>query len=167
MSADSPVNIGVVGVGYWGKNYVRLCGQHSHTKLLGMCDMHPPTLEKAIARFPDVPSFSSLDDLLAIPDLEAVVVVVPARTSHQINHQTHQNSTNKHTHTHKATHKAMACLELLVLLRKQRGELALEVLLHDVLAEVGTDVLGNVLLPYPADGGKMGRRGWESGEEGG
>ena len=76
----NPVSIGVVGVGYWGKNYVRLTGQHAKTNLVGMCDMHPPTLAKAVERFPDVPAFSSVDELLAVPELEAVVIVVPART---------------------------------------------------------------------------------------
>ncbi|KNC53599.1 oxidoreductase domain-containing protein [Thecamonas trahens ATCC 50062] len=83
----NPVSIGVVGVGYWGKNYVRLTGQHAKTNLVGMCDMHPPTLAKAVERFPDVPAFSSVDELLAVPELEAVVIVVPARFHHAVGMQ--------------------------------------------------------------------------------
>ncbi|KNC46113.1 oxidoreductase domain-containing protein [Thecamonas trahens ATCC 50062] len=87
MAAENPVNIAVVGVGYWGKNYVRLTSENPLTNLVGMCDMHPPTLEKAKARFPGVPAFSSVDDLLAVPELEAVVIVVPAKYHHGVGMQ--------------------------------------------------------------------------------
>ena len=80
MADDKPVKIGVVGLGYWGKNYLRLTNENSLTELVGMCDLYPPTLERAKKWYPEIPPFSSVEELLAVDGLEAVVVVVPAST---------------------------------------------------------------------------------------
>eukprot|EP00300_Choanocystis_sp_HF-7_P028065 c33428_g1_i1.p1 GENE.c33428_g1_i1~~c33428_g1_i1.p1 ORF type:complete len:357 (-),score=74.63 c33428_g1_i1:22-972(-) len=46
--------------------------------LVGLCDMHPPTLAKAVASYPSVPAFSSVESLLSTATLDAVIIVVPA-----------------------------------------------------------------------------------------
>lgn len=76
--ADAKLNVGVIGVGYWGKNLLRLAKESAWTRLVGLCDMHPPTLAKAAANNPGLPACASVAELLEIPELEAVIIVVPA-----------------------------------------------------------------------------------------
>ena len=82
MSADplaggappAPVSVGVVGLGYWGPNLARNFNGLPGCELRWLCDASEAARERVAASFTRARITSDLDDLLADPDLDAVVV---------------------------------------------------------------------------------------------
>jgi len=70
-------NVAVVGCGYWGKNLVRNFSQLGRLRVI--CDSSYETLEELKDKF-DVEGVSDFEKVLAIPDVQAVVVATPAPT---------------------------------------------------------------------------------------
>ena len=48
------LRVGVIGCGYWGKNYVRVLEELPETKLMGIADKVPSNLEAITRKFPFV-----------------------------------------------------------------------------------------------------------------
>ncbi len=78
MSA-SPLGIGVLGAGYWGPNLIRNVAACPEARLAAVCDARPEALEKQRAQYPDARFYSRLEEMLADPGVEAVLVATPAR----------------------------------------------------------------------------------------
>ena len=66
--------IGVVGLGYWGPNLARNFDRLPGAELSWICDQSEAALERWAPSFPGARSAADLDELLADPDLDAVVV---------------------------------------------------------------------------------------------
>jgi predicted dehydrogenase len=75
-----PVRIGVVGLGYWGKNLLRNFAQLPEADLRWACDADAGTRAVWEAQHPGVRFTAAVDDLLADPELEAVVLATPVPT---------------------------------------------------------------------------------------
>jgi UDP-2-acetamido-3-amino-2,3-dideoxy-glucuronate N-acetyltransferase len=73
--------IGLVGLGYWGKNLLRnLCElQVLHTA----CDSDASILEERKAGFPDVRYSSSFDEIMRTPEIRAVAIATPVATHYE------------------------------------------------------------------------------------
>jgi predicted dehydrogenase len=74
---ESPLRIGVVGLGYWGPNLARNFAAIPGCELAWCCDPWPPARERAAARFPEARLTDELAELLADPSLDAIVVATP------------------------------------------------------------------------------------------
>lgn len=72
--------MGVVGLGYWGPNLARNFAALPQAELTWICDGSEDQLAQVASRFPGVRTTSSLDELLADPDLDAVAVATPVPT---------------------------------------------------------------------------------------
>ena len=70
--------IGVIGAGYWGVNLVRVF--HELGVLHRVCDFSTKRLEDLAAKYRDVRMDACCDDLLADPQIDAVVIATPAET---------------------------------------------------------------------------------------
>jgi predicted dehydrogenase len=81
-AADDRVRVGVVGLGYWGPNLVRVLNEAATAEAAWMCDLRPEVLESLGRRFPSVRRTQDLDEMLADPTVEAVAVVTPVSTHH-------------------------------------------------------------------------------------
>jgi predicted dehydrogenase len=68
------VSVGVVGLGYWGPNLARNFGALGDCELRWCCDVSPMARERWSRVFPFARFTSELDELLADPGLEAVVI---------------------------------------------------------------------------------------------
>ena len=77
--ADS-VSVGVVGLNYWGPNLARNFDRLSRARLTWCCDLDEATLERNRSGFSGARFTTDIDDLLADPDLDAVVVATPVPT---------------------------------------------------------------------------------------
>ena len=75
-----PVTTGVIGLGYWGPNLARNFDRLPQSELTWLCDGSEEALARAAAAFPEARTSTDLDDLLADPDLDAVVVATPVPT---------------------------------------------------------------------------------------
>lgn len=78
------LNIGIVGVGYWGPNFARIITELQDANLTWCCDINKDTLEKFKNKFPAAKVTTKLNDLLKDDDLDAVIVVTPAQKHYKI-----------------------------------------------------------------------------------
>jgi predicted dehydrogenase len=79
MTAD-PVRIGVAGLGYWGPNLARNFAALPGCELTWCCDASEASRTRMAGMFPGVQLASSLQPLLADPELDAVVLATPVPT---------------------------------------------------------------------------------------
>ncbi|MDQ3671860.1 MAG: Gfo/Idh/MocA family oxidoreductase [Actinomycetota bacterium] len=78
------LRVGVIGLGHWGPNLVRNFADNPRSEIAWLCDKDHRALSTAAARYPAARATFELDDLLADPDLDAVVVATPISTHHAI-----------------------------------------------------------------------------------
>jgi predicted dehydrogenase len=78
--SESPLRIGVAGLGYWGPNLARNFAAIDGCELAWVCDASPAARERATARFPGVRVAEEIDTLLADPELDAVALATPVPT---------------------------------------------------------------------------------------
>ncbi len=83
MNPES-VQIGVVGLGYWGPNLARNFDALPGAKLSWCCDGEPAARERFKTVFRGAQFTDRLDDLLADPSLDAVVVATPVPTHSEL-----------------------------------------------------------------------------------
>jgi predicted dehydrogenase len=69
-----PVQVGVVGLGYWGPNLARNFDRLPGAQLRWICDGSEEARERWTPQFPDARASADLDELLADPELDAVAV---------------------------------------------------------------------------------------------
>jgi predicted dehydrogenase len=80
----APLNVAVVGYGYWGPNLVRNLVERPEFNLVALCERSEERGLAFQAKVPGVPVFADLDELLADDDLDAVVVATPPHSHHPI-----------------------------------------------------------------------------------
>jgi predicted dehydrogenase len=76
------VNVGVVGLGYWGPNLARNFDELG--ALTWLCDMDDARREAFAARYPDARATGDLEEMLADDKLDAVVVATPVPTHYDL-----------------------------------------------------------------------------------
>jgi predicted dehydrogenase len=74
------LRVAVVGAGYWGPNLVRNFRGSPDWDLVAVCDLDEARARRVIGDRSTVDVESSLEALLARPDIDAVAVATPART---------------------------------------------------------------------------------------
>ncbi len=79
--------VAVVGLGYWGPNWIRNLNQLQRAERLVACDLDRERRERIGNMFPGVELSSSLDDVIEDPDIEGVVVATPVGTHYPIARQ--------------------------------------------------------------------------------
>jgi predicted dehydrogenase len=79
MTADT-LSVGVVGLGYWGPNLARNFAAIPGCELAYLCDADAAGRERAARMFPAARATPDLDELLADPSLDAVVLATPVAT---------------------------------------------------------------------------------------
>src|SRR6185295_10855934 len=80
--SGQPLQIGIVGAGYWGKNLLRTFGKLTTARVAEICDLDPKLLEAAKKDHPAARTGSDLDAMLARTDLDAIVVATPPSRHH-------------------------------------------------------------------------------------
>jgi predicted dehydrogenase len=75
-----PVNVGVVGMNYWGPNLARNFDRLEGCRLAWVCDRDEAVLDRHRSAYPGSTFTTDLDDLLRDDDLDAVVVATPVPT---------------------------------------------------------------------------------------
>jgi predicted dehydrogenase len=76
--AEGVTRIAVVGLGYWGPNLARNFDQLAD--LAWICDVDPKARDTFAARYPQARVAADVEEVLADPELEAVVVATPVPT---------------------------------------------------------------------------------------
>jgi predicted dehydrogenase len=81
---EDPVRVGVVGLGYWGPNLVRVLHESPLGEAAWMCDLRPEALDSLGQRFPSVRQTQDVEEMLDDDSLDAVAVVTPVSTHHEL-----------------------------------------------------------------------------------
>lgn len=76
MTDSSPPSVAVVGAGYWGKNLVRNFAQLRALRTI--CDAGEAALQAQALLYPGVHTTTRLEEVLADPQIDAVVLATPA-----------------------------------------------------------------------------------------
>ena len=72
-----PVSIGIVGLGYWGPNWLRNFAALEGATLAYGCDMNKDRVKKYARQYPATVFTETFTDLLADPALDAIVIATP------------------------------------------------------------------------------------------
>ena len=74
-----PINVGVVGLGYWGPNLVRNFRSLPDCCLKVMCDLNGERLAHLKTLYPEVEGEKSFEKLIARSDIDAIVIATAVR----------------------------------------------------------------------------------------
>jgi predicted dehydrogenase len=77
------VDVGVIGLGYWGPKLVRNLNDAPNTRLAWIADLDSSRLDRTQTQFPGIRATTDYRQLLA-SDVEAVIVATPIQTHYQI-----------------------------------------------------------------------------------
>lgn len=77
--------IGLVGLGYWGKNILR--NLHELGVLHTACDTNPVIISEHRERFPDINYTTAFEEILQDSDIKAAVIATPASTHYRLTKQ--------------------------------------------------------------------------------
>src|SRR5882724_12573700 len=72
--------LAVIGAGYWGPNLVRTAQLTDGVRLNYLCDLDINRAKQVLGEYSTVRATSSLDEVLADPDVAAVAIATPAAT---------------------------------------------------------------------------------------
>jgi len=72
------INLGMVGLGYWGPNLLRNFTQLDGCRMKTCCDLEKDTLKRLKVQYPDIETTSDYESLLNDAEIQAVVLAVSA-----------------------------------------------------------------------------------------
>jgi predicted dehydrogenase len=75
-----PVNVAIIGHGYWGPNLLRNYAELPGAAVRWVCDRRPEALQKAHMRYPAISVTTDLDVVLGDREVDAVVIATPIST---------------------------------------------------------------------------------------
>ena len=74
-----PLNVGVVGCGYWGPNLVRNFRQIQNCSVKAVCDLDPARLSKMGTLYPDVEGLTDYQQMLGDSALDVIIIATPVK----------------------------------------------------------------------------------------
>jgi predicted dehydrogenase len=78
------VKVAIVGVGYWGPNFVRIMDELAEAELVAVCDSDRKKYERLAGLYPHVRFTDDLDGLVADKDIDAFVVATGSDSHYKI-----------------------------------------------------------------------------------
>jgi predicted dehydrogenase len=116
---DGPVQVGVVGLGYWGPNLARNFDRLPETALRWICDGSDASRARWAPHFPNTKVSADLDELLADPELDAVVIATPVPTHAALARRVMEGG--KHCFVEKPVAQSVADAEAVAAAAKETG----------------------------------------------
>ena len=111
--------IGVIGLGYWGPNLLRVLADLPDVEVSWICDRDSKCLQRFTRRYPSVRSTTSPQDLFDDPALDAVCIATPVFTHVDLCRRALQ--AGKHTFVEKPMATTVADADELLALAADRG----------------------------------------------
>lgn len=77
------LKVGVIGLGYWGPNFVRNCIRYGQTEVVWICDLSKEAVNQTCKSYPYLKSTQNYQDLLKDTSLDLIIITTPPN-SHYI-----------------------------------------------------------------------------------
>ena len=77
------VRLGIVGLGYWAKNYIRILSEKNDAVIAAICDCDPAKLRAWSDRLPYAQAYSVPQELFC-SNLDGVIITTPASTHYSL-----------------------------------------------------------------------------------
>ena len=84
MNTEQTIRVGVIGCGHWGPNHIRNFSTLAGSSVAACADTNAERLRAMKRLFPALATMSDYRQLLAAPNVDAVVVATPTATHHAI-----------------------------------------------------------------------------------
>jgi predicted dehydrogenase len=78
------INLGIIGCGYWGPNFVRNFSQMTGVQISGICDMNLDKLAHMKQMYRNIRTYRDYQSLFKNNKLDAVIISTPASTHYSI-----------------------------------------------------------------------------------
>lgn len=114
------IQIGIIGLGYWGPNLIRNFSSIVGCKVHAIADQQDQKLEKFRKLYPSVHTFQNADDLIMNSEIDAVVIATPVFSHFSLAKLALEN--NKHVLIEKPMTASVAEAEILIELAKKKGK---------------------------------------------
>jgi predicted dehydrogenase len=81
---DPPINLAVVGYGYWGPNIVRNVMERRELRLWGLCELNQDRVARFTTRYPGFRTCARFEEVLGDPGIDAVSIATPPSTHYPL-----------------------------------------------------------------------------------
>lgn len=78
------LRIGVIGLGYWGPNLVRVLSGLTNCTVTALCDLNPQRLQEFCDKFPTAFGTHDVSKVLTRDAVDAVVIATPTKTHYKL-----------------------------------------------------------------------------------
>ncbi|MGH2894105.1 MAG: Gfo/Idh/MocA family protein [Solirubrobacteraceae bacterium] len=116
-----PLSVGIVGLGYWGPNLARNFAATPGVEVTYLCDADAAARERVSRTLPVARATAELNDLLAAPELDAIVLATPVPTHAEL--AVRVLGAGKHCFVEKPLAKSAADAERAVAAAQRAGRL--------------------------------------------
>ncbi len=113
------VNVGLIGLGYWGPNLLRVLADMEDVAVRRLCDLDEGRLQRFCRRHPDTAVTTDYREVLEDPTIDAVLVATPAQSHFAIASASLQ--AGKHTFVEKPLASSTTEADALVALADRTG----------------------------------------------
>jgi len=115
----APINIAVIGCGYWGPNLIRNFNFIPDCEMKVCCDINIERLKRMKQLYPDIEITTNYKEIIAAADIDAIAIATPVRTHTEIAKKC--LSANKHILVEKPiTTSVVTCKELIKLAEERK-----------------------------------------------
>src|SRR5215208_4443244 len=84
LGQGKPLSVGVVGLGYWGPNLLRVLADREDVRVDWICDVRRERLDRYARRYPSASATTSFERLLDDAELAAVLIATPVFTHFEL-----------------------------------------------------------------------------------
>jgi predicted dehydrogenase len=84
VTSDRRTRVGIVGLGYWGPNLLRVLAEQPDVEIAWICDMDSDRLAQYRRRYPGARATTHYSRLLNDPDLDAIAIATPVHTHYDL-----------------------------------------------------------------------------------
>ena len=116
--SQGETTVGIVGMGYWGPNLLRVLGEMVDVRVKWICDLDESRLQRYARRHPSVATTSDVDHLFNDPEVDAVFLATPVFTHFDL--ASRSLEAGKHTFVEKPLASSSELADELVRLAEER-----------------------------------------------
>jgi predicted dehydrogenase len=112
MRHQGTLTVGLVGLGYWGPNLLRVLSDREDIEIAWLCDLNPVQLARSSRRFPQPRTTTRFEDLIDDDELDAIFIATPVQTHFELAQAS--LAAGKHTFVEKPLTPSVAQADVLI-----------------------------------------------------